>query len=371
MPQDVYTECVNGELRPGDLVISMPGDAYGCLIGTVTQINKLGTMEHDAETDNETDNVHVDFQDADYSDKRIQEIEAAFTKLYREKKVFSTCPIDDAILAPESLIRITGIWADKLESISHSYDNAAAFCVNALRTRELIDRLDRNLSDYHESLQNLDKEEIIGEAGMIANMSDTHYYLTENHEFEASEVDYLLQFENPLEVVADKWFEHTGQMDDFPFVLDELVDEKAALLGGYELYKEPLPPEPVTGKPADIRQAARHEAERLLYELKSLKRPNHQDQNHYMARVSPEFIKLAGSAYDKLLFEAFSPPSLLTFAGDGKGGIYLSMKGNTRATVKVNKPSVLTQLQEAREQAAAHNATPNVQNQKRRDVEAL
>ena len=371
MSETAYTECINGLLRPGDLVISMPGDAYGCLVGEVVQIDMTGTPEHDSGTDFSTDDVHVNFCDVNYSDNRIREIEAAFTKLYRTKKKFGECPIDEAIMAPESLVRISDIEPDRLQAILDSYDNAEAFCHEALLVRELIDRLDKNLRDYHESLLILDKKDLIGDAGMIAAVADAHYYLTSCHEFEASEVDYLMLFEDPLEVVADKWCERTGQMDDFQFALDEVFDKKAALLGGYELYKEPLPPKPAADKPADIRQAARYEAERLLYELKSLKRPNHLDNVHYMAQVSPEFIRQAGFACDKLLLEAFSPPTPMSFAGDGKGGIYLSMKGGARASVMVIKPSIKEQLQEARERAAAHNAKPGPEKQRRRDGEVL
>jgi hypothetical protein len=352
MLQDTYTMCVNGELNTGDLVLSTPDDDYACLVGRVLEIHKLGTPEHDAETDNDTDDVHVNFMDAEYSDKRIAEIEAMFSDLYGQKKEFGECPIDDAIMSPDALVRINGIEPEKLSAILDSYDNAAAFCKSAFRVRELTDRLTANLSDYRDALLGEDKQDIMDRAGEISAMTDTHYYLTENHEFEDSEVDYLLLFENPLEVVADKWNERVGQMDDFCFALNEVFDKQNALQGGYALYAPPVPPEPSPDGIVNIKQAARYEAERLLFEIKSLKQPNHPDNIQYMATVSPEFIKQAGFEYDKLLFDMFKPVMPMTFAGDGKGGITLSMRGDTRAVVKVVKPSIMEQLREGAEKAA-------------------
>jgi len=114
------TNCVNGELEVGDLVLSSPSDEYGCLVGTVLGINKLGTPEHDAETDNETDDVHVNFMDADYSVRRISEIDSMLSDLYGEPKTLYDAPLDDTIMAPDVLIRITGIGREELEKILDS-----------------------------------------------------------------------------------------------------------------------------------------------------------------------------------------------------------------------------------------------------------
>lgn len=361
MPQDSYTMCINGEIGPGDLVISTPDDDYACLVGTVLHINKVGTPEHDAETDNEGDDVHVNFYDADYSETRVKEIEAMFSELYNRKLVFDECPIDDAIMWPGALIRITGIEPEKLEETLESYDNAAAFCKSALRVQELQDRLTANLSDYRDGLLAESKTDIMDKAWEIAAMTDTHYQLTENYEFTDAEAEYLLLFENPLEVVADEWAARQEDMSDFSFALDKVIDSKDALHGGYALYAPPTPPDPAPDGTVNIKQAARYEAERLLFELKNLKRPNHPDNAGYMATVSPDFIKQAGDSYDRLLFDAFTPVMPMTFAGDGKGGITLSMRGDTRAAVKVIKPSIMEQLREGAEKAAKQTTQPRTE----------
>ena len=374
MTQDIYTDCVNGELRAGDLVISIPGYDYGCLIGTVIEINKLGTPEHEAETDNQNDDVHVDFFDAEYSDRRIIEIEAKMSDLFFREMEFGNCPLDDVIMAPEFLIRITGIGYEKLREIADSYDNAIDFCNNTFRVCKLTGRLNQNLSDYHDSLRTLDKKEIIGEAGMIAAMSDAHYYLTAIHVFNESEVEYLLLFQNPLEVVADKWYERLSQLDDFSFALHDVFDKKGAIEGGYQLYIDPDLAELQKERQMenDIRQAARHEAERLLYELKSLKKPNHPDGRYYSARISPAFIKLAGMRYDKMLHEAFQPVMPMVFGSSrSREGKYISMTDGVRSRVKVTKAPIKEQLKEVAEKAAGYKGRESSQKLNKRDGDVL
>lgn len=123
---DSTTICLNGELKPGDLVLSAPDEDYACLVGTVLAINKVGTPEHDAETENMTDDIHVDFMNSDYSEERIREIEEMFSDLYGIPKKFEECPIDDTIMSPDALIRITGVRSDLLRSVLSSHDAAEA-----------------------------------------------------------------------------------------------------------------------------------------------------------------------------------------------------------------------------------------------------
>jgi len=128
----ITTKCVNGILQAGDLVISTPDDEYACLIGRVMKINILGTPEHDEETDNETDDVHVNFLEFGYPKKRIREIENDFCGLYSEKKDFDDCALDDVIMAPCCLIRITGIDENELNYLLQSGYNAACYCYGIL-----------------------------------------------------------------------------------------------------------------------------------------------------------------------------------------------------------------------------------------------
>lgn len=105
------------------------------------------------------------------------------------------------------------------------------------KRQQLMDRLDKNLSDYHKEISGLEKPDIIGMAGEIAAIADTHYYLQNNHEFEPEQIDYLLKFENPLDVVSAKWKQRTDDISDMSFAVNEVFDKRDALWD-YPLYVE-------------------------------------------------------------------------------------------------------------------------------------
>jgi len=128
----IKTKAVNGEIQAGDIVVATPDDCHSGLIGRVLCINPVGSEEHNMETENETDDVHICFLEFNYSKKRIKEIEDSFSGLYGEKKNFCDLPIDDVIMPPFSLIRITGIEENKLDSLLDSELNAVNYCYNVL-----------------------------------------------------------------------------------------------------------------------------------------------------------------------------------------------------------------------------------------------
>lgn len=117
---------------------------------------------------------------------------------------------------------------------------------------ELFPRLDRNLSDYCESIVNTDKRELIGMAEEIATRFAVRDYLKNDHSFKAPELELLLGFSDPLEVVCDhtppisRLLEMSGAIselanlegalrreytraDDRAAVLDSLADREALL----------------------------------------------------------------------------------------------------------------------------------------------
>jgi hypothetical protein len=99
------------------------------LVGRVIYIVPLGSPNR--ETDNETDDVHVNFI-FDYSHDRLLEIEALFADLYGEEKIYEDCPLDDVIMAPNYLLRITGIDEERLNELLESERNAARYCCEVL-----------------------------------------------------------------------------------------------------------------------------------------------------------------------------------------------------------------------------------------------
>lgn len=98
----------------------------------------------------------------------------------------------------------------------------------ALR-KQLVERLDENLWTYYDALRGQD---IPGMSSEIAAVTGAHYYLAEIHNFHTSELEYLLQFRDPLAVVANK-FEAAG-MDDYSDVMWDIFDRQDALQGDYE-----------------------------------------------------------------------------------------------------------------------------------------
>lgn len=106
------------------------------------------------------------------------------------------------------------------------------------KLQELLDRLDANLAAFREIWKSSDKARLIDGSREITAIKDAHYYLTESHGFEPEEIDYLLLFDNPLQVVSDKWLERTEDLSDFSFALDEVFDKQDALRD-YELKDKP------------------------------------------------------------------------------------------------------------------------------------
>ena len=108
------------------------------------------------------------------------------------------------------------------------YDDEATA---ALR-QQLIQRLDENLLSYFDDLLGNTRNHIPDMSPEIAAITGAHYYLAEIHNFHKSELEYLLQFRDPLAVVADK-FEAAG-MDDYSDIMWDIFDRQDALQGGYE-----------------------------------------------------------------------------------------------------------------------------------------
>jgi len=134
----ITSTCPNGELRVGDIVISIGEFGYVYLIGEVIEIVKLGTPLHAKETGNDTDNIHVTFYEAGliegheggYSGLRIAQIESHFSELYGEAKTFDECGLDDVIMPPDELIKVTDTLfsSDDIRMFLQSEAGATAVC---------------------------------------------------------------------------------------------------------------------------------------------------------------------------------------------------------------------------------------------------
>ena len=76
--------------------------------------------------------------------------------------------------------------------------------MNLEKHQQLMDRLTENYSDYQANLLTKDRQELIDGAAQIAAVAEVFQHLTDRN-YTEQELDYLLNFQNPLEVVADHW----------------------------------------------------------------------------------------------------------------------------------------------------------------------
>jgi hypothetical protein len=87
--------------------------------------------------------------------------------------------------------------------------------------------LKENYDDYQNDLLQLDRQELVDKAERIAETAHVFKHLTEDHQFEENELEYLMQFHNPLEVVTDHWMDYELNLDVMDGVIWEACDKQA------------------------------------------------------------------------------------------------------------------------------------------------
>ena len=230
------------ELSVKDIVFSKPEGDYGCLVGRVISIIPLGSPEHD--TGNETDDIHVDFfapYSLLYSDNRKAEIEREFSSLYGKPVKYDELPLDDVIMAPESLVRLNGIGTWDMTRLLKSRSDAEAYFSTHLSDsvkllhEQLMGRVDKNFTEYRSSLHGFGKQELIDMAGKISAMSDAHSYMTTWHDFNLEELEFYLRFKNPLEVVAEDWRDRNSDLCEMSYTMDYINENMDDFINQYPL----------------------------------------------------------------------------------------------------------------------------------------
>ena len=87
----------------------------------------------------------------------------------------------------------------------------------------LIERIEKNYEDFKTSAVQLDGESLFELAPTIAAVHDVYFYMTTHDWADAEQTDYLLQFENPLKLLADLWEEESEDRGaDFGDMLDRI-----------------------------------------------------------------------------------------------------------------------------------------------------
>lgn len=181
------------------------------LASEVKEINDAYLPYDYAYTATIPDDIHVDFDSLHYQIKDIlTDFHNHHAELLYEGEAAET-PTKLALHEPD-------IYSDEATA--------------ALRER-LIERLGGNLAEYFDTIHKLDTKDIAAWSFEIAAVTGAYHYLTEYHNFNASELDSLLRFQNPLKIVADKF--DTAGMDDHSDIMQDIFDGQEELAGDYEL----------------------------------------------------------------------------------------------------------------------------------------
>jgi hypothetical protein len=167
---------------------------------------------------------------------------ADFTAEDVDRLLLFANPVDlvAGYLDPKSDVEdMTGILAsirDDLENLKQHYTLAPDPAAPGLEELEqrLRDRIEENYSVYKRDMLDSGKEEIFKSASEIAAVSEIYEYVTQEHSFKESEVDFLLKFQNPLEVLSDG---RNAGLYDVKDTVDWVMDDQERTLNqrGYEL----------------------------------------------------------------------------------------------------------------------------------------
>ena len=221
--------------------------------------------------------------------------------------------------------------------------------VAALR-EQLIKRLDINLSDYFDSLR---KREIVTDiSSQIASVTGAHYYLSEMHNFHTSELNYLLQFKEPLKVAADEFAWDIATENRSETML-RVFDKQETQRGDYELAESVSAP--VAEDLSELRQRLTERAEENWLEYRNTPHNITPDNIYHQAvsvvgnRDAVQFIK----NYDKFTAEQLN--CLLQFANpvDLVAG-YLDPKSDIE-----EMPGIVASIMDDQEHLKKHYALAN------------
>ena len=242
-------------LAVGDIVIVARGEEYGGLTGQVTEIHRLGSPEHD--TENRTDDIIVDLSILDYSDGMMDEITALMNELGYEVDSYDDVSIDSVILAPEDLIQIND------DELQQHHVELAASLEKACEIGEMLSykhfdeiyaafiaRVEKNFADYEREMLGFGAKEIYDMASRIHAVSDAYSHLTVYHHYTEEELRFYLQFQNPLDIVAQAWHERNIDLSDMSFTTD-FIWERRGVIEQENAFISDAPPEPERTEPSE------------------------------------------------------------------------------------------------------------------------
>ena len=87
----------------------------------------------------------------------------------------------------------------------------------------LKERIERNYTDFKSETLLLDERSIYDMSGRITAVEEAHYHMTKHDYLRESEAEYLLEYDNPLEMITDCLMgmrgDGTVEMDEVLYVL--------------------------------------------------------------------------------------------------------------------------------------------------------
>ena len=93
-------------MKKGCFVLSSPNCEYPALLGIITDIIEADSPEK--ETENEGDDIYIDFSIEEYGECRHEKLETHFKKLYMDKeKRLEEVPLDMLIMSEDELVVLT------------------------------------------------------------------------------------------------------------------------------------------------------------------------------------------------------------------------------------------------------------------------
>lgn len=107
------------------------------------------------------------------------------------------------------------------------------------KKEKLLKRLDRNYADYRAKVARMDTQEIFQKAVEIASTKEMYEYLSDRHHYESEQLEYLLRFQNPLEVLRDQYVSGCWNKDNTLENIVQTACDKQEALADYLQIKPP------------------------------------------------------------------------------------------------------------------------------------
>jgi hypothetical protein len=133
----------------------------------------------------------------------------------------------DVSTAENADIGVTG--SDPINDIHNDTDGSALGGEIPERDKYdvLMERIDKNYTDFNDALVNFSKNELIDMAWKISSVYDC--YMAMYSALGDKELDFLLQFQNPLEVIADSWRKQNSYLDGMSDFIYNLSEDKTMI----------------------------------------------------------------------------------------------------------------------------------------------